>query len=148
MKRIYSYLIILALLLCIIVVALAIMSRTRAVDAANNLAIETSSQALTHWDANLVIDNATQSLLDEGGDGFYYTYFASLQRLGDLQEITDISFTVDLPAVLLPGSEGTASYTMNAVFSYGYAEVRISLERRDGRWWFSEYLVLTPLLAA
>lgn len=148
MKRIYSYLIIAALLLCIIVVTLAIVSRTRALEAANNLAVEVNSQALTDWDAELVINNATRSLLDQGGDGFYHTYFASLQRLGDLREITDINFTVELPTILLPDSEGTASYTMNAVFTRGQAEVRIALVRRDGRWWFSEYLVLVPFLAS
>lgn len=148
MKRISSYLIIAALLLCIVVVALAIVWRSEAVAAANDLAVNVSSQALESWDADLIINNATQSLLDQGGDGFYHTYFASLQRLGALQEITGINMTVDLPALLLPTSSGSASYTMNAVFSNGQAEVRITLERHEGQWWFSEYLVLTPFLAS
>lgn len=148
MKRINSYLIVAALLLCIILVTSAIVSRTRAVEAANNLAIETSSQALADWDADLIRNNAARSLLDQGGEDFYPTYFASLRRLGNLQEITDITFTMDLPAILWPGSEGSARYTMNAVFSQGQAEVRVSLVRMDNRWWFSEYLVLTPFLAS
>ncbi|MDO8910191.1 MAG: hypothetical protein Q7W55_17015 [Pseudohongiella sp.] len=148
MKRSRVYLIIGALLLCIILVALAIVSRTRAVEAANVLAVEINSQALSSWDAALIVTNSEPSLLAQGGPDFFYTYFAALRRLGSLQEIDDIVFTMELPRLLLPGSQGTASYTMNAVFTQGHAEIRITLMRRDGRWWFSEYLVLTPLMAS
>jgi hypothetical protein len=148
MKRIHIYLIITALLLCILALTFAIVSRTRALEAANTLAVDISRLALSNWNAELVISNADRSLLDQGGDDFFYTYFSALGRLGTLQEISDISYTVDLPAILLSRDGGNVSYTMNAIFSQGQAEVRITVMRHDGRWWFSEYLVLTPALAS
>ncbi|MBU2098813.1 MAG: hypothetical protein KKD00_08620 [Gammaproteobacteria bacterium] len=148
MKRTHSYILIVALLLCIIVVALALVSRTSAVTAANTLAVDITTQALSGWNAELIVDNASVTLLEQGGDDFYPTYFATLRRLGELQEITDINFVIDLPTVVLPATEGSATYTMNAVFSGGQAEIRIAMQRREGRWWFTEYLVLAPFMAS
>lgn len=148
MKRMRSYLLITALLLGITALTVAIVSRTRAVDAANTLALEINRQALTQWDAGLVVSNAAPSLIQQGGVDFFPTYFAALRRLGELQEINNINYSLQLPTILWPDSDGSASYTMNAVFSQGQAEVRITLVRQSGRWWFSEYLVLTPMMAS
>lgn len=124
MRRRYIYTFSIALLLGIVVTAMAIKS---------------------HNAARLSVND----LVDADAE-FYEVYFNALRRLGTLQELGDASFTFDLPAFWRAwgGDSGTASYEMTAVFSNGEATITIKLIREDGRWWFTEYMVLTALMAA
>jgi hypothetical protein len=67
-----------------------------------------------------------------------------------LENLDDALFTLDLPPLwsFWSADTATASYTLKARFSNGEADVTIKLLREDGRWWFTEYLVLTALMAA
>lgn len=150
MRRRYLYALSIALLLCIVVTALAIRSHNTARLSANDLVTAVSTTVLTEWNPQMILSNAHSTMLVDSDAEFYEVYFNALRRLGTLQELGDASFTFDLPAFWKTwgGDSGTASYEMTAVFSNGEANITIKMIREDGRWWFTEYLVLTALMAA
>ena len=137
-----------ALIMCVVTVATAMMMHNRAVDDATALVMYVNSRALGTWNPESVVDNSDSTLRDGVADDFFHTYFRTLSRLGSLQSINDIRFDVALGPVWQLYRTGSASYTMNAVFDNGQAEVRITLSREQGQWRIREYLVLTPMLAA
>lgn len=150
MQRRYLYTIVPALLLGILVTALAIRSGNDARQSANTLVTEVSGSVLSDWNPELIVSNSHSSMLADADAEFYQVYFNALRRLGTLQELGDASFSFDLPPVwaVWRDDSGTASYEFTARFSNGEANVTIKLIREDGRWWFTEYLVLTALMAA
>lgn len=139
---------IIALIVCIVALASLVLLHQRASDEATALVMDVNSRALSGWDPQPVISQAHELLLADAGAEFFDTYFRALRRLGTLQEIRDIRFDMALGAPWQLYRSGSASYTMNAIFSNGQAEVRISLIRDQSQWRISEYLVLTPALAS
>lgn len=150
MRRRYIYPIIAALLLGIVATASAIKSHNDARLSANALVAEVSRAVLATWDPELLLVNAHTSLLEVSDASFYRTYFNALRRLGTLETLDEASFTLDLPPLweFWDTDASTGSYTLKATFSEGDANITIKLLRENGRWWFTEYLVLTALMAA
>jgi hypothetical protein len=150
MRRLYLYAFSIALLLCIVVTALAIRSHNVARLSANDLVAMVSTTALSEWNPQTIVSNAHHSMLVDSDAEFYEVYFNALRRLGTLQDLGDANFSFDLPAFWKAwgGDSGTASYEMTAVFSNGEANITIKMIKENGRWWFTEYLVLTALMAA
>lgn len=150
MRRRYIYPVIAALLLGIATTAMAIKSHNDARLSANMLVAEVSNTVLVTWDPELILSNAHSSLLEVSDENFYQVYFTALRRLGTLENLDDAQFTLDLPPLwnFWSTDTATARYTLKARFSNGEADVTIKLLREDGRWWFTEYLVLTGLMAA
>lgn len=120
----------------------------RAEREANTLVLAVTSGPLAQWDSQMVVDNANDSLLAETPEGHFPRYFRALSGLGNLLEIRDISYELDVPAWWQRNEQATAYYTMIAVFDFGDAEVRVRLLRQDNRWTITQYLVLTSMLAA
>lgn len=150
MRHRFVYPIIAALLMGIVATAAAIKSHNDARLAANTLVTDVSQTVLVSWDPDLILKNAHASLLEVSDANFYQTYFNALRRLGTLETLDEASFTLDLPPLwkFWDTDASTASYTLKATFSEGDANITIRLIREDGRWWFTEYLVLTALMAA
>lgn len=150
MRRRYIYPIIAALLLGIVTTVAAIKTHNDARLSANALVSEVSQTVLSTWDPDLILKNAHSSLLEVSDADFYQTYFNALRRLGSLETLDNAIFTLELPPLwkFWDTDASTASYTLNATFSEGDATITIRLLRENGRWWFTEYLILTALLAA
>jgi hypothetical protein len=141
-------LIILALIAGIVVLATLVLTHNRAASEASALVLDVNTRSLGNWDPEPVLSHAHDSLLADAGPDFFHTYFRALQRLGNLQEIRDITFELTLSPPWTLYRAGSAHYTMNASFSAGQAEIRMTLIRENGRWMIGEYLVLTPALAS
>lgn len=149
MRRRYLYPFTVILLLGIAVTAVAIKSHNDAGQSANLMVTQVSSVVLANWDPALIINNAHVSLLEVSDADFYQVYFNALSRLGSLQNLNNGLFTLDLPPLwrFWTTDSGTASYAITAQFSNGEADITIKLLREDNRWWFTEYMVLTALMA-
>jgi hypothetical protein len=138
-----------ALILCTAGAAGAVFLHKRALTQATELVMQVNAEALGSWNPQPLLDHAADTLLDKPGAEFYGRYFTTLQRrLGALQQIHNIQFTMELGPPWQLYRRGSAEYTMQADFANGYANIKISLQRQDNRWCISNYLVLTPLLSS
>lgn len=148
MKRILSILLLIVLVVAAALFLRTIYERDQATKTGNAMAIDITTDALRSWNASLIIDNADGSLLNATQPEVFHTLFRALSRLGLLQELTGIAYEMTQPSFWQFSGTASANYTMQARFENGFAEIRISMIRKNGQWYFTNYQVLTPLLNA
>lgn len=141
-------LIVLVLIVGIAVAGTLVFSHNRVVNQASTLVLDVNTRALAQWDPEALVAHAHNSLTANTKPDFIPNYFRALSFLGALQEIRDINYELTLSPFWTWYDSGNAYYTMNASFANGFAEIRITLIRESGQWLISEYLVLTPAMAA
>ncbi|MAO40522.1 MAG: hypothetical protein CMK70_09935 [Pseudohongiella sp.] len=148
MKRIA---LILSSAVLVVVVALALWQnhdRGQAVEQASRLMQEVTQAALSDWDPTPVLANAAVPTPEPMQEAPMVIVFNSLQRLGELRQMGEVQMEVDIPPIWQTSRAATAGFITHAEFEYGNAEIRITMERKSGRWYFTSFRVLTSLLAA
>ena len=148
MKRILSILLVIVLVVAAALFLRTIYERDQATRTGNAMVMDITTEALRSWDAALIIENADPALLSATQPDVFHTLFLALSRLGMLQELTDIRYEMILPSFWQISTTASADYTMQAAFEHSNAEIRISVTRKNGQWYFTSYQVLTPLLNA
>jgi len=148
MKRILSILLVIVLVITAALFLRSLYDRDQATRTGNAMVMDITTEALRNWDASLIIENADPALLSATQPEVFHTLFRALSRLGLLQELTGITYEMTQPSLWQLSGTASADYTMQAIFENGFAELRISMIRKNGQWYFTNYQVLTPLLNA
>lgn len=115
---------------------------------ADTLVMNVTSTALGQWDPAAVLTLTHPDFYLQNSDQALRNLFNALQRLGDLEELRDITFVQDELQWWQSVDGMNINYTMQAVFQRGNAEVRVSLIFADGQWKISNYQVLSSIMAA
>ena len=116
--------------------------------AADTLIMETTTTALSQWDASAVLTRTHPDFYLQNSDDALTNLFNALRRLGDLSELRNITFTQDELRWWQSAEGMQVHYTMQAIFERGNAEVRITMVFEQGGWKISNYQVLSSVMAA
>lgn len=123
--------------------------RNLAVEQSSALAMPATTEMLVDWDLRTIHQHATDTLLSrESAETTQQGFTRLSRRLGDLLEIYDIRYEVDMPAWWQPGGPASATYTMRARFESETATVRVNLVRQQGRWLIDGFDVQPPAIAS
>ena len=122
--------------------------RGQAIEQASQLMQEVTQAALSDWDPAPVLANAAVPTPEPMQEASMANVFNALRRLGELLQMGEVQMEVDIPPIWQTSRAATAGFVTHAEFEYGNAEIRITMERESGRWYFTSFRVLTSLLAA
>jgi hypothetical protein len=108
-----------------------------------------ATEVLVDWNPQSVRQHASDNLLaSESAEATQQRYTPMSRRLGELHEIYDIQYEVDMPAWWQTDDPVRATYTMRARFAAETATVRIALERRQGEWLITDFDIQPPARAS
>lgn len=123
--------------------------RNIAVNQSSDLAMSVATEVLIDWDPQSVRQHASDTLLaSESAEATQQRYTPMSRRLGELREIYDIQYEVDMPAWWQPDDPVRAVYTMRARFAAETATVTVAMERRQGGWLITEFDIEPPAIAS
>jgi hypothetical protein len=140
--------IVLTLLASLLMYSFSAVSDHRARSQSESAALDLIRQTVTNWQADTLLDNADERFRMEVPRAVLQRYLTALSNLGELQNLSVNSVSVESPAFWYWQQEIRADYVVDASFSGGPASVEISLVRRNGQWQVSDFVVQASLMAA
>jgi hypothetical protein len=148
MKSRFFYLIV--FLFCSVsgVLAWDMLNRLQLTRDSDDMMINITTQALRNWDPEAVLGAVNNEFYENNSDEVFRILFSALQSLGSLNEIREVNSTVSVARIWSRSAASVATYSMQAVFDGGNAEIRISMTYSGARWEFSSYEILAPMLIA
>jgi len=123
--------------------------RNIAVEQSSTLAMSVATEVLIDWNPQSVRQHASDTLLaSESAEATQQRYTPMSRRLGELREIYDIQYEVDVSAWWQADEPARAIYRMRARFAAETATVRIAMVRRQGQWLITDFDIQPPAIAS